>query len=126
MPERGDKDDVGVFRMDGDAPDMVGVGEPQVGPGRACVGRFEHADSGERTPGQQVLPGAHVEDIRIGGRHSEVADRPGRLVVEDRRPGHAVIDGLPDRAGPEAGVDGGGARHGIDGLNPAALKPGAE
>ncbi len=126
MAERGDKDDVGVGRMDGDAPDVMGVGQPQVSPGRARVHRLEDAKAGERTPSQQLLAGSHIQHVRVRGRHRDVTNRAGRLVVEDRRPGHAVIDRLPHRSGSEAGVDDAGAGHGGDRFDPAALQSRAE
>ena len=53
----------------------------------------------------QALAAADVDDVRVGRRDGEGADGAGRLVVEDRLPGAAVVGGLPDAAVVDADVE---------------------
>ena len=46
----------------------------------------------------QAFAAADVDDVRIGRRDGDRADRLRRLVVEDRVPRAAVVVDLPDAA----------------------------
>ena len=46
----------------------------------------------------QSLAAANINNVRIGGRDRDGADRLRRLVIEDGIPGSAVVVGLPDPA----------------------------
>src|SRR5262249_20718413 len=91
--------DVRVFRVDGDAADVARLLDAEVLPGLAAVG----GAIGPVAPGDAVarvaLAGADPDDVRVGRGHGDGADAQGRLVVEDRRPGGAVVGRLPDAAG---------------------------
>src|SRR5437762_3792237 len=41
---------------------------------------------------------AHINDLRIGNRHGDGADRTGWLIVKNRLPGSSIIDGFEDTA----------------------------
>ena len=98
---------VRVARVDDDLPDVLRVGEAHVPPRQAAVGGLEDARAGVRVAAVARLRLARADphDIGVGGGDGDVADREGGLVLEDRRPGEAVVDRLPDVARADADVD---------------------
>ena len=66
------EDDVGVLRVDGDAGDVLGAGQPQLLPGLPGIGRFIDAvavvglDAARR-----VLAHAYIDDIGVALRHGD-------------------------------------------------------
>ena len=100
-----DEDAVGVARVHQDGGDLLCVSQVQVPPALAAVGGFEDAVADRKVGPLQALPAAHVNDLGVGGRHRDAADRPGGLVVEDRPPGQAIVVGLPDSAVIHADVE---------------------
>src|SRR6185369_7910435 len=105
IAERGDVHDVGIGGMDHDAADVAGVLQAEVGPGDAGIHRLVDAIAPRRTLSIVGLAGADVENRRIGWREGEVTDGGIRLIVEDRLPGVAPVDGLEDSAGGDPHVD---------------------
>ena len=53
----------------------------------------------------QSFAAADVNDLRIGGRDHDRADRSGGLLIEDRLPGASIVGGLPDAAVHRADVE---------------------
>ena len=76
-----------------------------MGPGLARVGGLVHAVAHGEIGPDDARAGADVNDVGIGRRHGDGADRAGGLVVEQRRPGGAVVGGAPDAAVIEADVE---------------------
>ena len=105
VPDRGDVDDVGILGMDDHAADRLGFLQPDILEGLAGVGGLVDAGAERRALAVVGLAGADVEDVGIRLRQGEVADRRHRLLVEERRPGRAVVDGLPQAAGRVGDVD---------------------
>src|SRR5437016_6124188 len=46
----------------------------------------------------QPFAAAHINDLRIGNRHCDSADRTGRLIVKNRLPCSPIIDRFEDAA----------------------------
>ena len=59
-----------------------------------------------RGQGVDFLAAAYIDDVRIGRRDRDRADRTRRLIVEDRHPGSAVVGRLPHAAVVEADEEG--------------------
>src|SRR5258706_13488235 len=74
-------------------------------PGFAGVGRFVDAVTDGKIGALQAFAAAGVDDVWIGRRHGDRADRAGGLIVEDRLPGVAVVGGFPDAAVVDADVE---------------------
>src|SRR5467141_3079378 len=99
----GDKNAVGIFRVDEDRGDLLGVAEVwQMRPGFSGIGGFVYAIAGREIGALQSFATAHVNNVRIGRSNSQCANGAAGLVVENRIPGVSEIGGLPDAA-----VDGG-------------------
>ncbi len=75
-------------------------------PGLAGVGRLVDAVADREVGPRQPFAAADVDDVRIGRRDGDPADRSGRLIVEDRLPGAAGVGRLPDAAVHHADVEG--------------------
>ena len=69
------------------------------------VGRFVHAVADCEVGADDSRAGADVDDVGIGRRDGDGADRAGGLVIEQRRPGGTVVGGAPDAAVVEADVE---------------------
>ena len=91
--------DVRIARVDEDAPDVLCAFEPHVPPCVSGVGRL--VDPVAPAGGLAVLrlSGAHPDQVRVRLVQCDVSNGAGGLVVEERRPGSAVVHGLPDPAG---------------------------
>ena len=105
MSEHGDEEPVGIARVDGDLRNLLAVAQAEMRPGLAGVGGFVDAVADGEVGPLQALAAADVDDVRIGGRDGDGADGAGRLVVEDRIPGAAVVGRLPDAAVAHADVE---------------------
>ena len=90
--------------MDDDLADVLGGLQPDVFPARTAVMADVDAVAVADVPAADVFPGAHPERVRVGRIQRQVSDRVRALAVEDRRPGRARVDGLPDPAGTHADV----------------------
>ena len=91
MAEHRDEDAVGIARIDGDLRDLLAVAQAEVRPGLAGVGGLVDAVADGEVGALQAFAAADVDDVRVRRRDRERADRAGRLVVEDRLPGAAVV-----------------------------------
>ena len=108
IPHRRDPDDVGVRRMGGDASNVPGIAESHVRPRLPRVGALVDAVAPGRALPIRALARADPEDVGIGLEDRDRADRVRRFVLENRRPGRAVVLRTPDPAGGRRGVDGEG------------------
>ena len=79
--------------------------EAEVRPGLAGVGGLVHAVAHGEVGPDDSRAGADVDDVGVRRRHRDGANRAGGLVVEERRPGGAVVGGAPDAAVVEADVE---------------------
>jgi hypothetical protein len=98
MTERRDEEAMWIARIDDDRTNLACIAQAEVLPRPARVGRFVDAVADRQVRTLQSLAAPDVDDLRIGRRDGDRADRLGRLIVEDRRPGVAVVGGLPDAA----------------------------
>ena len=106
MAERGDEQAIRVLRIDRELRNLLRVAQAEMRPGLAGVGRFVDAVADGEVRARQPFAAADVDDVRIGRRDGDPADRSGRLVVEDRLPGAAGVGRLPDAAVDHADVEG--------------------
>ena len=105
MAEDSDEQTVGVPRVDDDLRDLLAVSQAQVGPGLPGVGGLVDAVARGQIRPLQSLAAPDVDDVRVRRREGDGADRPARLVVEDREPGAPVVGRLPDAAVDDADVE---------------------
>ncbi len=108
MAEGGDEGDVGIFGIDDQASDGVGVAEADEFPGGSGVDGFVDAVAADDVAAHAGFAGADVDDVGIGLGDGDGADG-GRGVfrlVEDGPPVEAAVGGLPDAAGSRAHVVG--------------------
>ena len=103
----GDRDEkaVGIARIDGHLGNLLAIAQAEVRPGLAAVGGLVDAIADGEVGTMQSFTAADVDDLRVGGRDGDGADRAGGLLVEDRLPGAAVVGGLPDAAVDRADVE---------------------
>src|SRR5580698_5690289 len=106
MTERADVHDVGIMRINDNAADLARVLQSDVCPGFAGVGRFVDAVAGAESGANVRLTGANVENVGIGWRDFDGANRRDGLAIENRSPSDAGIDRLPDSAIDSAEVEG--------------------
>ena len=110
-PERafgGDEHRVPVARVDQDLADVLRGCEAGLVPGAAAVAAHVHAVAPGHVAPAHILSRAHPHNVRIGRVDRDGADRVGRLIVKDGRPRYARVRGLPDAAGTDRDVPGGG------------------
>ena len=88
----------GFFGSIGELGNLLRVAQAEVRPGLAGVGGLVDAVADGEVRTRQPFAAADVEDVRIGRRDGDPADRSGRLIVEDRLPRPAGVGGLPDAA----------------------------
>ena len=98
MAEDGDEQPVRIAWIDDDLRDLLAVAQAEMRPRLSGVGGFVDAVARREIGTLQPFAAAHVDDVRIGRRDGNRADRAGRLVVEDRRPDAAVVGRLPHAA----------------------------
>ena len=96
---------VRIARMDQNAPDVLRPLQPHVLPAPPAVGRLVDAVAPAGGLAVLRLAGADPHEVRVRLVEGDIADRTGRLVVEERRPGGAVVLGLPDAAGAGGDVE---------------------
>src|SRR5690606_9970501 len=100
-------DDVRVVRMHHDIADVARVGQPHVGPRLTSVGRAIDAVAVADVAADGRLAGADVDDVGVGGRKGDCADRRGgQVAVGDVRPVRAGVGRLPDAPTDAAEVEG--------------------
>ena len=84
---------------------LLAVAQAEVRPGGAGVGGLVDSVADRQIGTMQSFATADVDDVRIRGRDRDRADRAGRLLIEDRLPGAAVVVGLPHSAIHRADVE---------------------
>ena len=104
MPEHGDEQPVGVGRVDVDLRDHLRVVKAKVRPRLARVSRLVHAVARRQVGANDSGARADVDDVRVGRRHGNRANRAAAGRVEDRLPVRAVVGRAPHAAVVEADV----------------------
>ena len=104
MSECRDERAVGVRWIDRNARDASGLLQANVRPALAGIRRPVHAKADGDVASNERLAGADPDDVRIRGRDSNRADGRHGLIVEDRGPVGAGVDGLPESAARRACV----------------------
>ena len=105
VSQRGDEQAVGILRIHFDVGDHLRIAQAEVRPGFAGVGGFVHAVADREVRPDDARAAADVDDVRVGRRDRDSADGAGGLVIEQGRPGGAVIRGAPDAAVIETDVE---------------------
>ena len=122
MAEHRHEQPIRVGGIDHHVGDHLAVAQPEMRPRRAGVGGLVHAVAGGQVGADDAAAAPDIDDVRVGRRHGDRADRAGGLVVEDRHPVGAVVGGAPHAAVVEADVEHVGlAGHAVEG----ARAPGA-
>ena len=106
MAERGDEDPIGILRIDRQLRNLLRVTQPEMDPGLAGVARTVDAVADRQVRPRQAFAAGDVDDVRVGRRDGDPADRAGRLILEDRLPGPAGVGGLPHAAVDHPDVEG--------------------
>jgi hypothetical protein len=109
-----DVDHVGVARIDGDAADVLGFGQADVGPALTAVQALVDAVAKGHRALRVVLARTDPDHIGVVGVHPDGSNGVQTLTVEDRGPGGAGVFCLPhaarghchEEAVPLAGRDG--------------------
>ena len=105
VAERRDEEAIGIARVDVNHRDHLRVTQPEIRPGPPRVGRLvDTVANGEIGPDDSGA-GADVDDVPIGGRDGNGANRSGRLIVEDRLPRRTVVGGAPHAAVVEPDIE---------------------
>ena len=122
VTDRRNVHDIGVARVDQYLPDVVRVREPHVLPRFTGVNGLEHTGSRIGAAGHEHFTSGDPDDVRVRLRHSHVADRERRLLLEDRRPRRAVVYRLPEIPRSHSDIKRGGLTGGYGyALDPAPL-----
>ena len=106
MPRRAGNGNVRIRRAHDEPSDTARSLEPDMSPRLARIGRTVHAVSHrKRGAYDKGLAGTRPDDVGIGRRNSNRADRSDVDIIEDRRPARAAIGRLPDTAGSGADIN---------------------
>src|SRR6266404_722198 len=107
MAERRDVDGARIMRVDDDAADVPGIFQTHVLPGLTAVQRAINAVAPGRTLAIVWLAGSDPDDVGIGRRYADVADRGRSLFIKDRLEGRAGVSSFPHAAGCRSNVESG-------------------
>ena len=94
MAQHGGEEMVGIARIDGQRGNLLAVAQAEVRPGLAGVGGFVDAVADGEIGTLQAFAAGDVNDVRIRGRDRDGANGLRGFVVEDGRPGAAVVVGF--------------------------------
>ena len=106
VSQSADVNDVRILRIDHDPADLARVLQPDVIPSCAAVNGFVDAVAGREVLTNVALAGSGINGFRIGGSHSQRADRGHRLAVKNRHPDNSGIGRFPDSAIDRAKIKG--------------------
>src|SRR5258708_3195211 len=92
-----DEDAIRIFGIDEDGGDLLRVAQAEMLPGLAAVAGFVNAVAGREIWALETFAAPDVQNIGVGWRDGNRADRAGRLVVENGLPRVAGV-GCPPNA----------------------------
>src|SRR5260370_7676900 len=119
----GNEHAIRIFGIDEGCGGLVGRAEAEVLRGPSGISRFVDAVAGAEVRALQPFAAAYVDDVGIGRRNGDGADRARVLIVEDRLPGVARVRGLPYAAVDRGHVENIGlVRHASEGHGAPAPK----
>src|SRR6202047_4934005 len=95
MPQHGSEQVIWIVGVNGQGGDLLAVAQAEVSPGFSRVHGFVNPIADRKVGPLQAFAARGVNNIWIGGRYGNGADRLRGLVFEDRRPSASVIVGLP-------------------------------
>ena len=98
MPHCGDKNGIGILRVDHDPGYPTGLLQTHVLPGLSGVGGFVDAVTDGDVAADEGLTGSGPDEVWVVGANCESSDRLSRLAVENGSPVDAGIGGFPDPA----------------------------
>src|SRR5258708_7178095 len=98
MAERGNKEAIRIGGGNQDSGDLLRIAKAEMTPVLAAIVRFVHAVADGEVGTLESFAATNVEDVGVGGRDRDGANGAGRLLVEERLPGAAIVVGLPDAA----------------------------
>ena len=105
MSQDRDEQRLRVLRIDDDLRDLLAVAQTVVRPRLAGVGGLVDAVARREIGALKSFTAPDVDDVGIRRRDGDGANRAGRLVVEDGRPGTTKVVRLPDAAVDGADVE---------------------
>src|SRR5579859_317679 len=90
---------IGIVRIDGERGNALTIAKRgEVRPGFAGVGGFVDAVADREIWTREAFAASDIDNVRIRGRDGDGADGLRGLIIEDWRPGAAVVVGFPDAA----------------------------
>jgi hypothetical protein len=95
MPGNRDEEPVGVARINSHLRNLLAVAQAKVGPGFAAIGGLVDAVADREVRTMEPFAAADVNNLRVGRRNANRADRSGGR-WSDRPPGGAIVGRLPD------------------------------
>src|SRR5262249_34669665 len=98
MTNRRDKNDIRIFRVNENAPDLPGIVQAYVRPGRARVSGLIHTVAEGNLRAHIGSTRADIDRMGTRRGNSDSADGSDGLRIKYRRPGSAGIARLPDAA----------------------------
>src|SRR5579872_1160887 len=98
VAERGDVGDVRVLCVHDDATDLASFAQADVVPSFAAIGGLINTIAGRQIHANVGLAGPGINCVGIGWGDGESANGSDVLIVENRPPDDARVDGLPDAA----------------------------
>ena len=118
-----DIDNIRIIGVDENPRDMVSVMQAHICPSLSSICGFKHSGSGKWAPRHQDLSCTHPDNVGIGWSDGDTSDCKCGLILEDRFPGGAVVNGFPEIPGSCAHIYGVGiiGKTG-DSFDPASLK----
>ena len=105
VTERGDINEVGIFRMCPHAGNVAGITKADVFPGFAGIGRLPHAVAMGNVAAHGFFAGADINHVVVPGSHLDSADRAAEKPIRNRSPTSAGVFGLPNAAAGSAKIE---------------------
>src|SRR5580704_4508745 len=104
MPEGRNIDDVRIRGIDDDPANRSRIAQADVLPGLAPIERFVDSVTMRDVATNTSFASPDINNIGIGGRNGEAADRRYVLLVEDGSPSHGAVGRFPDASAGRAEI----------------------
>lgn len=98
MTERRDENNIRIVRIDNYRADVTRIFQADIFPCQASVERLVYAVAIGNIPAYASFACASVDDIGIGRRYGDAADRGDALMIKNRLPGNSGVRCFPDAA----------------------------